>query len=55
MSISWMYLINEVKLLLKGTFLSEKFQQDIESEDDSFATVRGQGFFANQPSVTNDS
>ena len=38
---------------MKGTFLTEKFLQDIESEDDSFATLRGQEFFANESSITN--
>lgn len=41
MSMSWMYLIIEVELLVKGTFLIEKLQQDTESKDDSFATLRG--------------
>jgi len=55
MSISWLTLIFEVELLVEGPFLTEKFQQNIESEDYSFATLRDQEFFGSESSITDDS
>lgn len=44
-----------MELVVKGTFLTGKFQLAIESGDDNFAALWAHKLFANESSVTDDS